>query len=216
MPLLRIDVFADIACPWCYIGDKRLEAALARREDLRAERRWRPFQLQPDLPPEGLPWRAFAEEKFGGLHRAAAMFEQVATLGAAEGCLFDFERVATAPNTLDAHRLVLLAERLGLGPEMAERLFRAYFGEGARLNDPAELVRLASEVGIKAEIAARYLESDDGAEAVRESGRTAAQFGIRGVPFYILHGRLGISGAQSAEVFEQAIEQALQETQRGA
>src|SRR6478609_380926 len=106
---LRIDLYADIACPWCYIGERRLTQALAARPDLHVERHWRPFQLQPDLPPSGIPWSDLIEQKFGGAARATAMFGRVAASGASNGIAFNFDQVTRAPNTADAHRLVLFA-----------------------------------------------------------------------------------------------------------
>ncbi|HEX7240834.1 MAG TPA: DsbA family protein, partial [Longimicrobiaceae bacterium] len=103
---MQIEVYADVVCPWCWIGERRLEAALAQRPELRVRRSWRPFQLQPQMPPGGLPWAEFAAAKFGGAERARGMFAQVAAAGAADGVRFAWDRVATAPNTVDAHRLV--------------------------------------------------------------------------------------------------------------
>jgi predicted DsbA family dithiol-disulfide isomerase len=127
MSPLKIEVFADIACPWCYIGEHRLERALAARPELQVEWRWRPFQLQPNLPASGIPWDTFASAKFGGAARAQAMFEHVAGVGAEEGIQFAFDRIATAPNTADAHRLILFAQETGRQRDAALALFRAFY-----------------------------------------------------------------------------------------
>ena len=210
---LTIDVFSDVVCPWCYIGERRLarglELARARHPDLAVELRWRPFQLRPETPPEGESWPEFVRDKFGGEERARAMFAHVASLGAAEGLTFHFDRVASAPNTVDAHRLILLA---GEAREwaMATTLFHAYFAEGANLNDRDVLVGLAARAGLDPGEARAHLEGDEGKAEVVQSQLEAGRLGVRGVPFYVLDGRLGVSGAQPAELFASAVTQALE------
>jgi predicted DsbA family dithiol-disulfide isomerase len=205
---MTIDVFSDIACPWCYIGEKRLFAALARRPDLDVQPRWRPFQLQPDLPATGLPWRAFAERKFGGWDRARAGFRHVERAAAADGIAFDFEGIATAANTADAHRLVLFAREHDREWAMADMLFKGYFAEGRDLGAEEDLIAITEQSGLDAEAAAAWLASDAGHDAVRESQAFAQRLGITGVPFTIIDGRLGLSGAQPVEAFAQALDQA--------
>lgn len=211
MSALQIEVFADIACPWCYIGEHRLERALAIRSDLQVEWRWRPFQLQPDLPTQGVLWATFAPAKFGGAARAGAMFQHVASVGAEEGIQFAFDRVATAPNTADAHRLILFARAVEQEKEAALALFRAYFAEGADLNDPDTLLALGQGIGLDVEALAAHLHSDAGVEEVRESQQEAQRLGIIGVPFYIFDGCFGLSGAQSVELFLRALALATQD-----
>jgi len=211
---LAIDVFSDVVCPWCYIGERRLarglELARAQQPGLAVEQRWRPFQLRPEIPPEGESWQAFVRDKFGGEERARAMFAHVTALGAAEGLTFRFDRVASAPNTADAHRLILSA---GPGREwaVALALFRAYFAEGANLNDREQLVAIAERAGLDAREARALLDGDDGKAEVVRSQLEAGRLGIRGVPFYVIDGRLGVSGAQPPELFARAVRQALEE-----
>ena len=203
---MTIDVFADIVCPWCYVGERRLDRALTALNLPKLEWRWKPFQLQPQMPSEGLPWRAFAERKFGGWDRAEAAFNHV--LGAAQDdaeLAFDFDKIASAPNTVDAHRLVLWAETKGLGRAMASRLFRAYFAEGANLNDMKHLVALAEEVGLSEEAARTLLSADTYAAEVEHSQAEASELGVQGVPFYLINERYGISGAQSVEVMQRTL-----------
>ena len=201
-----IDVYADIVCPWCYIGARRLGIALAQRPDLRVERRWRPFQLQPAMPRAGLTWSEFVESKFGGAARARAAFARVTAVGAAEGIEFDFQRIANAPNTRDAHRLVLFAVREGREWELADALFVAYFARGRDLGDHEQLAEVAASVGLsRAEVLA-YLASDEGGAEVDASQQEAYQTGVTGVPFYVLDGRYALSGAQPVEVFLQALD----------
>ncbi len=201
-----IDVYADIVCPWCYIGVRRLTTALAQRPELQVERRWRPFQLQLDIPKAGLAWPEFVERKFGGAERARSAFERVTAIGAAESIEFDYERVAGAPNTRDAHRLVLFAAREGREWELADALFAAYFARGRDLGDHEQLAEVAASVGLSRAEALAYLAGDEGGAEVDASQQEAYQIGVTGVPFYVLDGRYALSGAQPVEVFLRALD----------
>lgn len=201
-----IDVYADVACPWCYIGERRLEQAIALRPDVPIERRWRPFQLQPAMPPRGMPWAEFAPRKFGGLERAQRMFAQVASAGAADGITFAFDKVVSAPNSVDAHRLVALARQNGREWEMVNALFAAYFTDGRDLNDQVQLTAIAADVGLPADAVQAYLASREGVAEVQASQAEAEQLGINGVPFYIFNEQYAVSGAQPVELFLQAID----------
>ena len=198
---MKIDVYADVVCPWCHVGEGRLEKALRNRPDLDVERRWRPFQLRPEMPARGLPWRPFALEKFGGEENMTRAFAHVAAAGKPDGVGFDFDRVASAPNTVDAHRLILHAQERGKEWEMADALFRGYFVEGRDLNDANDLAAVAHEAGLTPNEAYTLLDGDEGVEDVRESQRTAAELGISGVPFYVIDGRYAVSGGQPVEVW---------------
>jgi predicted DsbA family dithiol-disulfide isomerase len=197
---MLLEVFADIACPWCYIGEARLRRALAARPGLPVERRWRPYQLQPNLPP-WQPWHSFAERKFGGPERARAMFSTVAHIGREEGLAFDFDAMPTAPNTMDAHRLVLLGEEYGRAFETAHVFFEGYFAHGRNLNDPAELLALAEVAGLPGAAAREVLTSDRFRDRVERSQAAAQRLGITGVPFYVFDRRYTLSGAQPPAVF---------------
>ena len=211
-PMVRIDVYADIVCPWCYIGEKRLEKALAMRPELIVTRRWRPFQLRPEMPTGGIPWPEFAREKFGGEHNARAAFGQVTALGADEGIHFDFGRVASAPNTVDAHRVILHAADYGLQWEMADFLFHAYFAEGANLNDTLDLSSAAGRAGLDAEEVRSFLSGSGLRDVVWQSQEEAGRIGVGGVPFYVFDGRHGLSGAQPMEVFLRTLDAAVART----
>ena len=206
---LSIDVYADIACPWCYIGRARLQTALDRRPAVAPTLRWRPFQLQPDLPPDGTDWRSLAEEKFGGWERAQQMFERVQKAGAEDGLTFDFDAMEVAPNTADAHRLVLWAQDRDAGAALSDRLFEAYFAEGANVSDADVLVDCAASVGLDADDARSLLDGTAYAEAVRESQQQAQRHGINGVPCYVLGDRYAVTGAQPADTMVEAIDAAL-------
>ena len=203
---MLIEVYADIACPWCYIGERRLARALAQRPDLPVERHWRPFQLQPGLPPAGLPWAEFVQYKFGGLHRAQTIFGQVGAIGAADGITFNFDRIAGAPNTRDSHRLILLAAEHGREWETVEALFAAYFADGRDVSNSEELAAVAAGVGLDGGAVRDFLAGDAHIATVDASQAEAHQLGISGVPFYIFDGRYGLSGAQPVEVFLQALD----------
>ena len=199
--MIRIDIYADVVCPWCYIGEKRLEKALAMRPNLTVKRRWRPFQLRPEMPEAGLPWDEFVREKFGGEENARVAFEQVTRLGKEEGIRFDFGRVASAPNTVDAHRLILYAAESDQQWAMSNALFEAYFVEGANLNDPEDLVTVAAGSGLDAIEVRDFLASGGLNAGVWQAQEEAARLGATGVPFYVFDGRYAISGAQPVEVF---------------
>jgi predicted DsbA family dithiol-disulfide isomerase len=191
-----------------YMGEKRLAKALADGPDLEVEVRWRPFQLQPGMPEGGLPWSEFTRKKFGGEDGAKAAFARVVAAGESDGIRFDFDRVASAPNTVDAHRLILFAGDHGLQWEVADALFRAYFTEGRDLNDHEALVALASGLGLDATEVREYLAGEAGASEVYSSQEEARRLGITGVPFYVFDGRYALYGAQPAEVFKEALEAA--------
>lgn len=205
---MEIDLFADIACPWCYIGERRLRRAV-EQAGVDAKVRWRPFQLQPDLPVGGVPWREFVDHRFGGWERARGMFANVAAAGAADGIRFDFEGMPRAPNTRDAHRLMLLANDVGLVWEMAEALFAACFTDARDVTDAVVLAELAAGAGLPPERVREVLEGGSYAPLVEDSQREAREKGITGVPFIVFGGRFAVSGAQPPEVFRTAIERAL-------
>lgn len=203
---MLIDVYSDVVCPWCYIGERRLAKALAERPDMGFEVRWRPFQLQPGMPEGGLPWEEFTVQKFGGEENARAAFTRVVAAGEPDGIRFRFDRVASAPNTVDAHRLILFAGDRGRQWEVAEALFRAYFTEGRDLNDRRDLVDLASGAGLEAAEVGRYLAGEEGIFQVGSSQEEARRLGITGVPFYVFDGRHALYGAQPVEVFAEALD----------
>jgi predicted DsbA family dithiol-disulfide isomerase len=222
---MTIDVYADVACPWCYIGHARLRTALSERDDLTPTIRWNPFQLQPDMPAGGREWRAFAEEKFGGWERAQQMFERVEAAADQEGLSVHFDRMTTAPNTADAHRLILWAQDGGPdaapigespGERLAESLYRAYFEKGANVSDPDALVAAAEEAGCDPDEARSLLDGEAFAEAVDESQQRAERLNIQGVPCYVFGERYALAGAQPPEKIHQAIAAAQGAAEEGA
>jgi len=206
---LQIDIFSDAICPWCYVGKRRLEQALrtlGEAYDIRVT--WRPFELNPDMPKEGLDRKTYRSRKFGSWERSRAMDAQVAAVGAAEGIPFAFDRARRTPNTFDAHRLVWLAGREGVQDAVVEGVFRGYFTEGKDVGDRATLVEIARGAGLDAERVERFLASDEGAAEVREEEAHGRHIGVHGVPLFVINGTYAVSGAQRPEAFVAAIERA--------
>lgn len=199
--MIRIDIFSDVVCPWCYIGETRLRAALGQRPGVEAELHWQPFQLQPDMPREGVDWHEYAQKKFGGLERAGEMFEHVTSVGQELGLELNFDRMTRSPNTADAHRLILLARNFDREWETAHALFRAHFTDGRNLSDHAELAAITGDAGLDADQVRAFLESDEGLDLVQQSQESAGEIGITGVPFFIFNSQYAVSGAQPEEVF---------------
>ncbi|HEU4557258.1 MAG TPA: DsbA family oxidoreductase [Longimicrobium sp.] len=210
-----IDLFADVACPWCWIGERRLKRVLDER-GIEATVRWRPYQLQRGLPPEGLPWGDFVETKFGGWARARPMFAHVAAAGAPEGLTYDFESVASAPNTRNAHRVLLLAQDHGRLWEAADAMYAACFAEGRDVGDAAVLAEVGAAAGLDAAEVREMLAGDTYSDAVDAAQELAERAGITGVPFVIFDGKFAVSGAQPPEVFRTAIDRAMEETAEAA
>lgn len=208
---MQIDVYADVVCPWCYIGERRLEQALAQRPHLHVERRWRPFQLQPGMSKQGVPWTAFAQRKFGGMANMQAAFAQVVAAGAYDGLVFRFDQVASAPNTVDAHRLIMWADRYGKQWDVANALFAAYFTYGRNLNDVAQLADVAVQVGLDVDAVRAFLATDEGVADVQQSQHEAGDRGVQGVPFVVFNNEFAVSGAQPVAVFVQALDMAAQQ-----
>jgi predicted DsbA family dithiol-disulfide isomerase len=210
MAPLTVDVWSDVVCPWCYLGKRRLEAALAAFDDPEGvEVTWHAFELDPDAPPvhEGRPAERLAEKYGSSLEQAEAMNAQMTELAAREGLEYHLD-TARGGNSFDAHRLIRLAAEHGRQGEAEERMFRAYFTEGEAIGAPETLVRLGTVLGLDAEEVRETLGSDRFAADVREDEAVAARLGIRGVPFFVLDRRYGVSGAQPAEVLVQALEHA--------
>ncbi|HTP97863.1 MAG TPA: DsbA family oxidoreductase [Casimicrobiaceae bacterium] len=209
-----IDVVSDVVCPWCYIGKRRLEAALARlrqsEPDFLYEIRWHPFQLNPDLPPSGVDRREYLERKFGGPDRAREIYARVSAAGESVGIPFAFDAIARQPNTLDAHRLVAWAQarREGDPDALVEALFKAYFVEGRYVGDREELAKLAAAAGYDPSDARALLASSELADGVADADRRAREMGIGGVPLFIFGGKTAVSGAHEPETLLDAIAQA--------
>jgi len=206
---LVVDVVSDIVCPWCFIGKRKLERALAElgraEPSLDVEVRWHPFQLNPDLPADGIPRASHLERKFGGAARAAEIYARVTRVGEAVGIPFRFDLIERQPNTSDAHRLIAWAQRQGDAAALVERLFGAYFLEGRRVGERDELARLAAECGWPERDARAMLASDELRDEVEKASQEALDAGVQGVPFFIFNGRTAVSGAHDPATLLDAI-----------
>jgi predicted DsbA family dithiol-disulfide isomerase len=198
---MRIDVVSDVICPWCYIGKRRLAAALQQRPEVEAKILWHPFQLNPDMPPEGMARERYIAAKFGGGAHASRIYQNVTEVGAAVGIPFHFERIRVTPSTRDAHRLIRRATEAGDAQPVVEALFNAYFIDGRDIGDRATLAEIAQEAGLDGEEAARFLASREGAEEVVAEDMSARRIGINAVPCFIFERKYVVSGAQEAEFF---------------
>jgi len=204
---LTIDVVSDVVCPWCYLGEKRLAAALADEAEPVVVR-WRPYQLDPTIPEGGLDRKAYMEKKFGRDGRLKAVYDQLVRLGAEVGLDFAFDRISRAPNTLDAHQLIRWAASTGRQGEVVDRLFRAYFVEGRDVGDRATLLDVAAKSGLDAALVAKLLDEGADVEAVKSEIAQAQAMGVTGVPFFVFAGRFGVPGAQDVAVMRRALAQA--------
>ena len=215
---IHIEIVSDLICPWCYIGKRKLESAL---ESLRAQQpevvvhiSWLPFELNPQMPAEGLDRKTYRSAKFGSWEKSQQLDAGVTRAGAEVGIRYDFERMKRTPNTFDGHRLLWLAKQEGEATqnELSEALFNAYFCDGEDVGDHATLVRLAATCGLEASRVEAFLASDDGAWQVRAEEEWAREAGVSGVPFFVFNRTYGTSGAQSSEALLAVMQQMLRET----
>ena len=214
MQSMKVEIWSDVVCPWCYLGKRRFEAALAQFEHRdQVEIIWRSYQLDPNAPrTSGETLNEMLAKKYGmNIKQAAANHDRLTALGAEAGLEYHFEQ-AKPGNTFDAHRLIHLAASKGLQGAVKERLMQAYFTDGAAIGDDEALIQIVSEVGIDADDARAALASDAYADEVRADEQRARALGIHGVPFFALDEQYGVSGAQPAEVFLQVLEQAWAES----
>ncbi len=203
---MQIDIISDTVCPWCYIGKRRLERALAQRDELEVEITWRPFQLNPDMPAGGLDRETYLNAKFGGAQRAEQIYAAIREAGGGEGIDFAFDKIARTPNTIDSHRLLHWAGEAGLQDGVVEVLFRRYFEEGADIGDREVLVAIAAQGGMDGdEVRARFERGDD-LELVAAQDTNARQSGVAGVPYCIVDGKYSVSGAQDPSVVLQGLD----------
>lgn len=208
-----IDVVSDVVCPWCFIGKRKLEAALAMPQASALGEvtvRWHPFQLNPDLPPEGISRQQYLADKFGGAERAAQIYERVRAAGQAVGLALNIDAIELQPNTLAAHTLLAFAQQEGKdGNAVKEAILQAYFVENRFIGDIDVLCDIARSCGLDADQTRRYITDPVRQHAVAQAdGRARAQ-GIQGVPFFIFNGKTALSGAHDPAVLIQAMQQAL-------
>jgi predicted DsbA family dithiol-disulfide isomerase len=210
-PALTVDVVSDVVCPWCYIGKRRLEKAIALKPDVPVEVRWHPYFLNPWVPPEGISREQYLTTKFGSVERYKDIARRVATAASGEGLTYALDKIARQPNTLDCHRLILWAGNSDNAGRMKQRLMDLYFAEGADLSDREVLVRAATDCGLDGDEVRRMLAGDTDVARVEQAANQAKEAGIEGVPCFIFGGVLAVSGAQAPEYLADAIARAAAE-----
>jgi predicted DsbA family dithiol-disulfide isomerase len=198
---MHIDIVSDVICPWCFIGKRRLEKALALRPEIEPEITWRPFQLNPDMPEEGMERRAYLAAKFGGDAHADRIYASVSEAGATVDIPFAFDRIRRTPSTRDAHRLIRYAAEHDRADALVEALFRAYFIDGRDIGDQRTLAALAGDAGLEPDAAADWLAGPAARDEVLGEDRGARRLGINAVPCFIFERQYAVSGAQEPEFF---------------
>ncbi len=213
--MVNLEIVSDVVCPWCFIGLRRLDAALSsvRRDfpDFVCQKRWRPFFLNPNTPPEGEPYLPFLVRKFGDAERVEGLFQKVRSAGLVYGLEYNFEKIQVRANTLQAHRLIHWAQQQGDAGTLVERLFIAQFQDGKNVGDPATLIRLAGESGYDEDAAGCYLASSRDEELVRQMERESRAWGVSAVPTFIVDRKLMVPGAEDPTILADAIRQVLAE-----
>jgi predicted DsbA family dithiol-disulfide isomerase len=204
MKKIEIDVISDVICPWCFLGKRRLDKALALVDDIAVEVNWRPFFLDPTIPKEGISRLDYMMGKFGA-ERLKTIHDPLIAAGKEDGVPYEFNKITRTPNTLDAHRLIRWSHPLGKQSDVAERLFMAYWNAGLDVGDHAMLVQIAGDAGMDKTEVAQKLENGTDVDAVSDEVGHAARMGVNGVPCFILGRKQGLMGAQPAEALADAI-----------
>lgn len=210
MQTLDIDIVSDVVCPWCYLGQRRLGLALEALEgEMTTNIAWKPYQLEPNAPPEGFATLDYLSRKIGGAERVRQSHAMLTQMGAEIGLPFAFEKATVLPNTLDAHRLLHWAGQAGgrTQDKIAHALFTANFVEGRNVGDQRTLADIASACGMDGQDVKRRLATDEDRDTIRSEIANAQRMGVSGVPFFVIDGKYAISGAQSVEVFIGALRQ---------
>ena len=206
--ILSVEVISDLICPWCFIGKRRLEKAIAAY-DQPVTVSWHPFQLNPAIPKEGISRREYRIGKFGSWERSMELDANIIAVGKQEGIHFDFDRMEPTPNTSDAHKLIWLSNKEGIQDAVVEALFLAYFTEGQDISNQQTLIDVVAEAGMDRKRAEAALNSYEGTDAIKEAGDQALRFRVDGVPFFIINSEITLSGAQSPDVFVAAFNKAI-------
>ena len=207
---LVVDVISDVICPWCYIGKRRLEKAIAALDgQYDVQVHWHPFQLNPTMPKEGISRKEYRTRKFGSWERSLELDAKVIAVGKTEGIQFAFDKIERTPNTFDAHRLIWLADQHGCQDAVVEALFRAYFTDGRNISNCQTLIDVVSEAGLERQVAESMLGSDEGMDVISNARELSQRHGVTGVPFFIINNAITLSGAQEPETFRDAFKQVI-------
>ena len=205
---MKIDIISDTVCPWCFIGKRRLERALAMRPNITAEITWHPFQLNPEMPPDGIERQIYLKAKFGSSERAKDIYRAVNQASVCEKLDLQLDDIKRMPNSLQSHRLLHYARRHDKQDVVAENLFQSYFFYGIDIGSIAHLIKIAAESGLDGEDVRSYMESSEDIELVRDHDIQSRKLGVSGVPCFIIAEEYAISGAQESEVFLQVFDAA--------
>ena len=204
---LSVDVISDVICPWCFIGKRRMEKAVAEHGGP-VKVRWHPFQLNPTMSKEGISRRDYRIKKFGSWKRSLELDANIVATGKDEGIHFDFDRMERTPNTLDAHRLIWLADQVGCQDAVVEALFLAYFTEGQDISQRQTIIDVVAEAGLDRGRAEVMLNSDAGMDAIKDAGEQARRLRVDSVPFFVVNNEITLSGAHPPDVFLDAFRMA--------
>ncbi|MEM9811608.1 MAG: DsbA family oxidoreductase [Pseudomonadota bacterium] len=205
--MIPLDIISDPICPWCYIGKVKLDRALENRPDITLDIHWRPFQLNPDMPAEGMDRRAYLEAKFGGPEGARRVYGQIADRARDAGLEIDFEAIPRTPNTINAHRLIRWARVEGKQTEIVTELFQRYFERQEDISDPSVLTDAAVTTGLEGPVVAKLLSGEADIAETRAEDAEARQMGVTGVPTFILGRRYALPGAQETELWLRAFDE---------
>jgi predicted DsbA family dithiol-disulfide isomerase len=206
---MHIDIVSDSVCPWCYIGKRRFERALQDSPDIDITVAWRPYQLNPDMPPEGMDRESYVNTKFGGEDGGREVYERLRLVGETEDIPFAFDLAERMPNTVNSHRLIRWSKGVGVQDAVVEKLFQRYFLEGADISEPEVLTDIAEEVDMDADLVAELLEGDDDCEQIKAENEQYRTMGVTGVPCFIVDNKYVVMGAQESETFLQLFEKIL-------
>ena len=202
MLMIELDIFSDTVCPWCYIGKKRLENALNKYKNLVIKQTWRPFQLNPGMPPDGMDRQEYLISKFGSSDAAKTVYENIYEEGVKEGINFNFDLIEVTPNSFNSHRLLALAYNANIQEKVLDDLFESYFLHGKDIGDPNILLQIAIKHNIDAEEFKSYLSDQENIEPLANEEIQAKKMGINSIPTFIVNKQIVINGAQTSENFE--------------
>ncbi|WP_137700508.1 DsbA family oxidoreductase [Marimonas lutisalis] len=205
--MVKLDIISDPICPWCFIGKAQLDRALESRPEHPFEIEWHPFQLNPDMPPEGMDRRAYLEAKFGGKEAAFQAYQPVVEHAKKAGVNIEFDKIARTPNTLDAHRLIHWAGIEGRQTPVVAALFRAYFQDGRDIGDREVLADIADSAGMDAGVVLRLLETEEDKAGLLDKEKGFREMGVRSVPTFIINGQHAVPGAQPVELWQKVIDE---------